>query len=100
MQAVRAVTEALTAAAAAKLALSAGTMATGSAVAGTLSTTQMTTNLTETTNDHYNGRVLLWTGGNLAGQATTISDYDGANRRLTYTETTESPAEGDPFIIV
>src|SRR5690606_37924172 len=33
------------------------------AVTGTLSTTQMTTNLTEATNDHYNGRYIVWTSG-------------------------------------
>lgn len=82
------------------LALSAGTMVNGSAVAGTLSTTQATTNLTSATNDAYNGRVLYWTSGNLAGQATEISDYDGTSKLLTFVAVTGAPGVGDTFIIV
>lgn len=72
----------------------------GQAAAGTLSTTQMTTNLTEATNDHYNGRVIVWVSGVLAGQATAITDYDGATKKLTYTAITEAPTAGDKFVIV
>lgn len=83
-----------------KLELSAGTIVTGAAVAGTLSTTQMTTNLTEATDDHYNGRVILWTSGNLQNQATDITDYDGGTKMLTYTAVTEAPVATDSFVIV
>ena len=82
------------------LALSAGTMVSGAAQAGTLSTTEMTTNLTEATNDHYNGRLLVWTSGSLFAQYTSITDYDGATKKLTYIATTEAPLAGDTFIIV
>jgi hypothetical protein len=97
---IKAVTDALTAAAAAKLAASAGTIVTGQAAAGTLSTTQMTTNLTEDTNDHYNGRVVIWTSGALSTQASAITDYDGAGKMLTFTAVTEAPTAGDGFVIV
>ena len=73
---------------------------TGSAIAGTLSTTQMTTNLAEATDDHYNGRVIVWLTGALAGQATDITDYTGATKLLTYTAVTEAPSAGDNFVIV
>lgn len=71
----------------------------GAAQTGTLSTTQMSTNLTEATNDHYNGRLLTWVTGNLAGQQTDITDYDGTSKTLTFTAVTEAPADGDAFVI-
>lgn len=72
----------------------------GNAITGTLSTTQMTTDLTEATDDHYNGRSIVWTSGVLAGQASDITDYDGATKMLTYSTVTDSPSNGDDFIIV
>jgi hypothetical protein len=82
------------------LADSATTLVSAAAAAGTLSTTQMTTNLTEVTNDHYNGRIIIWTSGVLQNQATDITDYDGGSKLLTYTQTTEAPGNGDTFVIV
>lgn len=75
------------------LALVTGTVQTGS------STTVVTTNLTETTNDHYNGRTVTFTGGALSGQATTISDYSGSTKNLTVVALTEAPTNGDTFVI-
>lgn len=71
-----------------------GTVSTGS------TTTIVTTNLSETTNDHYNGRTIVFTSGNLAGQAATVSDYSGSNGQLTVTTLTEAPANTDLFVIV
>ncbi|RKZ09465.1 hypothetical protein DRQ25_06305 [Candidatus Fermentibacteria bacterium] len=79
---------------------SAETIVVGAAATGTLSTTQMTTNLTEATNDHYNGRIIIWTSGVLKDQATDVTDYDGATKKLTYTATTEAPSDGDTFVLV
>lgn len=97
---IKVVTDALTAAAAAKLALSAAGIVSGAAEAGTLSTTQMTTDLSEATDDHYIGAVVVWTSGVLAGQRSDITDYAGANGLLTYTETTEAPSAADTFVIL
>jgi hypothetical protein len=83
-----------------KLELGALAMDTGAAVTGTLSTTEMTTDLTEATDDHYNGRTLLWTSGPLLRQATAITDYVGASKKLVFTAVTEAPVAGDTFIIV
>ena len=83
-----------------KLEASAETIETGAAAAGTLSTTQMTTNLTEATDDHYNGRIIIWTSGVLLRQATDITDYTGSTKMLTFTATTEAPSDGDTFVIV
>ena len=71
----------------------------GKAVTGTLTTTVFTTSLTEATNDHYNGRSLTFTSGALAGQQTTITDYDGATKRVTVAAMTEAPANNDEFYI-
>ena len=86
--------------AAAKLALSAGTIVTGAAEAGTLSTTQMTSDLTEATDNHYNGRIIIWTSGVLKDQATNITAYSGATGLLTFTAVTEAPTAADSFVIV
>lgn len=79
---------------------SAGTIVTGAAEAGTLSTTQMTTDLTEATDEHFNGRICIWTSGVLQNQASDITAYLGSTGRLTYTATTEAPSAGDTFVIV
>lgn len=82
------------------LELSTKAIIAGAATAGTLSTTQMTTNLTEATDDHYNGRIILWTSGTLAGQATDITDYAGSGGTLTFSTVTDAPSANDPFVIV
>lgn len=86
--------------AATQLALSANVIVSGAAIAGTLSTTQMTSNLTETTDDHYVGRTIIWTSGDLLDQATDITDYTGATKLFTYSTVTDSPSAADTFIIV
>lgn len=62
-------------------------------------TTVIQTNLTEATNDHYNGATLTFVGGALDGQRTSISDYDGSTKALTVVALTEAPANTDPFVI-
>src|SRR3990172_5969050 len=76
------------------------TIESGAAIAGTLSTTQMSTNLTEATDDHYNGRILIFTSGALLRQATDITAYNGTTKVLTFTALTEAPTAADKFIIV
>lgn len=78
----------------------AGTVVYGLAQTGTLSTTQMTTDLAEVTDDHYNGRTLIFLSGNLKGQATDVTDYSGTNGLLTFTGLTEAPANNDQFVLV
>lgn len=91
------------ASAAQRLRLSTLTMVPGAATAHQLSTTQMSNNLAETTDDHYIGRIILWTSGALKNQATDITDYtgnDGASALLTFTAVTEAPANTNTFIIL
>lgn len=83
-----------------RLEASAETIVTGAAATGTLSTTQMTTDLTEATDDHYNGRILIWTSGGLKDQATDITDYTGSSKMMTFLTVTEAPSNGDTFVVV
>lgn len=67
---------------------------------GSPSNTQFAIDSTEATNDHYIGRVIVFTSGVLANQATDITDYDGATKTVTVTALTEAPGNGDSFVIV
>jgi len=87
------------AASAANLEQGAFALQTGAAIAGTLSTTEMTTDLTEATPDHFNGRVITWTSGALSKQSTDITDYTGSTKKLTFTAVTEAPSASDTFVI-
>lgn len=82
-----------------QLARSAGTIVNAAAAAGTLSPTQMTTTLTEVTDDHYNGRIITWTSGGLINAQSDITDYDGGTKMLTFTGVVEAPGDGDTFVI-
>lgn len=86
--------------AATKLKTALGTEITAAAAAGTLSTTQMTTTLTETRDDQYNGATLIFTSGVLTGVRTVIQDYNGTSKMLTFTAVATAPTAGDTFIIV
>lgn len=70
------------------------------AVAGTLTVTQMTTDLTEATNNHYVGRALIGVTGALAGQGSTITAYDGSSKMLTFNSMTDAATADDIFVIV
>lgn len=58
---------------------------------------------TSSVNDQFNGRVMIFKGNTtaaLAGQATTISDYDHATLTFTVVALTTAPASGDLFVIL
>lgn len=54
---------------------------------------------TEATNDHFNGRLITFLTGALAGQQTAITDYVGATQTFTVTALTEAPANDVFFVI-
>lgn len=59
------------------------------------------TNLTETTNDHYNGAFVVFYTGALLGQSRKISDYDGTTKVVSVAMAfTEAPTAGDLFMIL
>jgi hypothetical protein len=64
-------------------------------------TTDFDTDLTETSDDHYNDAFILFYNGVLQGQSRRISDYDGTAKNITVAEAfTEAPANGDDFVIL
>lgn len=52
------------------------------------------------TDDFYNGCVLIFTSGTMAGQRTSVTDYVGSTQTLTITAVTGSAASGVTFILV
>jgi hypothetical protein len=100
---VKAVTDALTSAAATKLAASSlgiirGTVDTTVAP----STTEFECDdITEATADHYIGRIVTFTSGVLLGQSTDITDYAlaGGKGHFTVTALTEAPGNNDTLVI-
>ena len=50
--------------------------------------------------DFYNGRVIIFTSGALAGQAVEITDYTGATTTATVSAATSAPANNDVAVIV
>ena len=54
----------------------------------------------EATDDHYNGRIMMFLTGILQGQITDITDYDGTNKRFVYTALTEAPGNNDQFVVI
>ncbi len=50
--------------------------------------------------DFYNGRVVIFTSGALAGQATSISDYTGGSKTATVVALTGAPVSGVTGVIV
>jgi hypothetical protein len=90
-------------AAASRLALSAGTIIPGTVTdSGHSPTTSAfkASDITEATNDHFIGRVVIFTSGALLNQATVITDYVGSTSVYTVAAMTEAAASGDTFIIV
>jgi hypothetical protein len=71
------------------------------AISGTPTVNFFVTDLTEATNDHYNGCFIIITSGALAGQASLIVDYDGATKSITVDPVfIETPVTASTFIIV
>ena len=79
--------------------IASGTVDTDTTAATT--TTFEADNITEATADHLNGRVLVFTTGDLILQATDITDYAlvGSNGSFTVTALTEVPANNVQFLI-
>ena len=64
------------------------------------SATVFTTNLTETTADHYKGAFCVFASGVLLGQSRKIAGYDGTDKIITTSAFTEAPGAGDAFLIL
>jgi len=58
--------------------------------------------ITESTADHYKGRIVIFTSGNLSGQATDITAYSLSSGEgvFSVSQMTEAPSNSDTFVIV
>jgi hypothetical protein len=65
------------------------------------SSTSFITNLIQTSNNFYNGNILVFTSGANAGQVRRIIDYDGASKKITVDPAlSQAPTNGDTFSIL
>ncbi len=70
------------------------------AAEGTPSATVIQTDLAETQDDIYIGRIIIFTSGAAKDEATEITDYVGSTGTLTVTALANAPAAADTFIII
>ena len=63
--------------------------------------TTFITNLTETTDGFYHDKVIVFTSGDLSGQARHIETYTGSTKSVTVSQAfTSAPADSDEFLIL
>lgn len=62
-------------------------------------TTFIADGFTEGTDDHFIGRLITFTSGQLNGQQTAITDYNGSTQEFTVDALTEAPQDDDFFVI-
>lgn len=75
--------------------------ATGSVDDLAATTLAFISDLTEDTNDHYKGMLILFTSGDLDGQCRWIDGYNGSTKAITVsTELTDTPGNTDTFKIL
>ena len=67
---------------------------------GVPTTTVIQTDLAEATDDHYIGRVVVFTTGAGAYEASAITDYEGATGTITITAVTTAPGAGDSGVVI
>jgi len=67
---------------------------------GVPTTTVIQTDLAEATDDHYIGRVVVFTSGAGAYEASAITDYAGATGTITVTALTTAPAAADTGVVI
>ena len=63
-------------------------------------TTLVDSGLTQSSTDHWKGRILIFTSGTLTYQATDITGFTPATDTLTFTALTNAPAQNDTYVIV
>lgn len=74
--------------------------ATGAVNDASATTTSFVTSLASTTNDFYNGQILVFTEGALRGQGRIVSDYVGASKTITLNKPLASaPVNGTKIAI-
>jgi hypothetical protein len=72
----------------------------GAVTGATTTTTLIDSSLVQAANDHWKGRILIFTSGSLQYQATDITAFDASLDKLTFTALTGAPSNGDTYIII
>jgi len=83
--------------------IQAGIAASGTVADAGATAVDFDTSLTEVTNNHYNGQLLLFISGVCAGQAHQIDVYTGATKNVSFATSdqwTDAPGNGDSFVIL
>jgi ABC-type cobalamin/Fe3+-siderophores transport system ATPase subunit len=71
------------------------------AVAGAATaTTLIDSGLTQSDEDFWKGRIVIFLTGNLKFQATDITGFDPSTDQLTFTALTQAPSDGDQYVIL
>jgi hypothetical protein len=86
--------------AATDLRTSAKTIVRGTASGSPTITSLPASDLPSAVDGHYKGRIVIFTSGVLADQATSISEYVGSTKTLTIVAITSAPAAGTTFVII
>jgi len=75
------------------------TVIAASVVGGGATISQFKTTLTAAVDNHYKGRIIIFTTGILAGQATDIKGYNGSTKTVQVTPLTSAPLDGSEFVV-
>jgi hypothetical protein len=86
--------------AASNLQKSASVIYQGSVTGAATTTTLVDSGLTQADTDHWKGRILLFTSGNLKFQGTDITSFNAGAHQLGFTALTNAPSGGDSYVIV
>jgi len=87
--------------AAVNMAASLAGMIVGKVVAGTLAVNEFTTDLPDTVNDVYQGRIVIFTTGGLIRQVGNIIKFTATTSKLKVAGPfTDEPSVGDEFVII
>lgn len=72
----------------------------GSVTGAASTTTLIDSSLTQASNDHWKGRIVIFTSGSLQYQATDITAFTASTHQLTFSALTGSPSAADTYVIV
>lgn len=86
--------------AATNLSNSAQVIYTGTVTGATSTTTLVDSGLTQSANDFWNGRIIIFLTGALKYQATDITGFTAATDTLTFTATTAAPSAADTYVVL
>ena len=71
----------------------------GTVVTAGTTTTNIVSDLSEATDDHFNGQLMTIIDGPLVGQTVEVTDYAGGTKAFTVSAATEAPTNSDRFIV-